>query len=188
MTFKTRLIRLIAPVLAVGGCVGMSVPSIAADNDYRACAGRLLSVGVSEQATSEACATALRPTDLSACVVFIDKRTDISATDALPGCRQARRPKELATCVVSVSKNTQETINPDALNYCGRSLLPERFAQCVIGLRSQIKIEPNQALNTCIDGSDRISGFVPTSTSPLQPPTIFNPNLESEPIPESPTN
>ncbi|MGH1396742.1 MAG: hypothetical protein ACRAVC_22315 [Trichormus sp.] len=159
MTFKNRLIRLIAPVLAVSGGVGISVPSMATNNDYQACAGRLLRLGLSEQAVSQACAQALRPRDLSACVVFIDKRTEISPSDALNACTKARQPKDLATCVVSVSKNTQESINPDVLNYCGRSLLPVRFAECVIGLRRQTQIQPNQALNTCINGSDRISGY-----------------------------
>ncbi|HIK05991.1 MAG TPA: hypothetical protein IGS40_14960 [Trichormus sp. M33_DOE_039] len=187
MDLKTRMIRLIAPVLAIGGSLVMSIPTMASTyNDYRACAGRLLGVGVSEQAASQACAGALRPTDLSACVVFIDQRTEINANDALTTCTRARRPKELATCVVSISKNTQEAINPDVLDYCGRSLLPVRFAECVVGLRSETKLEPNQVLNTCIDGSDRISSFTPTSTSPVQPPTQFNPTFETQPAPQSP--
>lgn len=187
MDFKARMIRLIAPVLAVGGSIVMSMPSMAGTyNDYRACAGRLLGIGVSEDAASQACAGALRPTDLSACVVFIDERTEISTNDALNTCTKARRPKELATCVVSVSKNTQEAINPDVLNYCGRSLLPVRFAECVIGLRSETKLDPNQVLNTCIDGSDRISSFAPASVSPIQPPAQFNPNFETQPTPQSP--
>ncbi|WP_427161929.1 hypothetical protein ACQFX9_10350 [Aliinostoc sp. HNIBRCY26] len=187
MDWKTRMIRMIAPVLAIGGSVVMSFPSMATTyNDYRACAGRLLGVGVSEQAASQACAEALRPTDLSACVVFIDQRTEIRANDALTTCTRARRPKELATCVVSVSKNTQEAINPDVLNYCGRSLLPVRFAECVVGLRAETKLAPSQALNTCINGSDRVTGFAPTSFSPVQPNTQSNSTFEGQPVPQSP--
>lgn len=189
MAFKTRVIRLIAPILAVGGCVAMSLPSLANNNynDYRACAGRLLSVGVSEQDASQGCAAAVRPTDLSACVVFINKRTKISPNDALASCSKARRPKELATCVVSISRNTEEAINPDVLNYCGRSLLPVRFAQCVVGLRSELKIAAQPALTTCIDGSDRISSFTaPTSSSTVTPSTKFDSTFESQPIPASP--
>ncbi|AFY50155.1 hypothetical protein Nos7524_4396 [Nostoc sp. PCC 7524] len=190
-TFKSHLMRLTAPILAVVGCVGISVPSMAADgsydNNYRACAGRLLGVGISEQAAARACARALRPTELASCVVFIDNRTEISATDALSVCEQARRPKELATCVVSISRNTQEAVNPAVLNYCSRSLLPERFAYCVVDLRSQINIAPIQALDICIDGSDRIGG-VPALTSPSQPPAGFSPTFETQPIPASPGN
>ncbi|WP_066380093.1 MULTISPECIES: hypothetical protein [unclassified Anabaena] len=189
--FKNSLMRLTAPILAVVGCVGISVPSMAVsgsyDNNYRACAGRLLGVGISGQAAAQACAAALRPTDLSSCVVFIKNRTEISATDALSVCGQARRPKELATCVVSVSRNTQQAVNPAVLNYCSRTLLPERFARCVVGLRSQIDIAPIQALDTCIDGSDRIGG-IPSLTPPNQPPTTFSPTFDSQPIPGSPGN
>ncbi|BAB74435.1 all2736 [Nostoc sp. PCC 7120 = FACHB-418] len=182
---------LTTPVLAIAGLLGISIPSVAVtasySNDYRACAGRLISVGVTAQAAAEGCATALRPTDLSACVVDISKNTQIPAVDALSGCRRARQPKDVATCVVALSKNTEGAVNPDVLNYCGRSLLPMRFAQCVVGLRSEISLAPNVALDTCIDGSDRISGFTPPSTLPNQQPgTQFNPTFETQPVPANP--
>lgn len=191
LALKTRLMRLTAPILAAAGLVGMSAPSAAVtasyNNDYRACAGRLVSVGVTAQAAAEGCATALRPRDLSACVLDISKNTQITAADALVGCRRARQPKELGTCVVAVSKNTEGAVNPDVLNYCGRSLLPVRFAQCVVGLRSEIELPPIQALDTCIDGSDRISGFVPPSNLLNQPGTQFSPTFETQPLPTNPS-
>ncbi|ABA23901.1 conserved hypothetical protein [Trichormus variabilis ATCC 29413] len=192
LALKTRLMGLTTPVLAIAGLLGMSIPSVAVtasySNDYRACTGRLISVGVTAQAAAEGCATALRPTDLSACVVDISKKTQIPAVDALSGCRRARQPKDVATCVVAVSKNTEGAVNPDVLNYCGRSLLPVRFAQCVVGLRSEIALAPNVALDTCIDGSDRISGFTPPSTLPNQQPgTQFNPTFETQPVPANPS-
>jgi hypothetical protein len=192
LTPKTRLIRLAAPVLAVAGLLGMSVPSAAVtttyDNDYRACAGRLLSVGLTPDAASQACATALRPRDLSLCVADINKRTQINALDALAVCRQARRPKELATCVVAISKDTQGADNIAVLNYCGRSLLPVRFAQCVVGLRKEIDLAPTQLLDTCIDGGDRISGLTPASTLPTQPSSEFSPTFETQPVPANPNS
>ncbi|MBD2343855.1 hypothetical protein [Anabaena subtropica] len=191
LALKTQLMRLTAPVLTVAGLLGMSVPSMAVtasySNDYRACAGRLISVGVTAQAASQACATALRPKDLSACVLDISRQTQIPGVDALSGCRRARQPQELATCVVAVSKNTEGAVNPEVLNYCGRSLLPVRFAQCVVGLRSEIDLVPIQALDTCIDGSDRISGFTPPSNLPNQPGTQFNPTFETQPVPANPS-
>lgn len=192
LALKTRLLGLIAPALAAAGLLGMSAPSVAVtasyNNDFRACAGRLVSVGVTPEAAAEGCATALRPRDLSACVVDISKNTQITADDALLGCRRSRQPRDLGSCVVAVSKNTEGTVNPDVLNYCGRSLLPVRFAQCVVGLRSEIKqLPPIQALDTCIDGSDRISGFVPPSRLLNQQGTQFNPTFETQPLPTNPS-
>lgn len=185
--FKTQIVRLSAPVLAIAGCLGMSVPSMAITtsygNDYRACVGRLKGTDIAEQAISQACATALRPTDLSSCVITIDKKTQITAVDALSGCERARRPKEYATCVVGISLNTQEAINPAVLNYCSRSLLPVRFAQCVVGISSQTSIAPTQLLDTCIDGSDIVGGVVPSSAPPIIQPSGSSPSVETQPIP-----
>jgi hypothetical protein len=191
LALKTRLMQLTAPALAVAGIIGMSAPSVAVtasyNNDYRVCAARLLSVGVSAQAAAEGCATALRPRDLSSCVLEVSRNTQITANDALSGCRRARQPRELASCVVAVSKNTEGAVNPDVLNYCGRSLFPVEFARCVVGLRSEVELAPIQALDTCIDGSDRISGYTPPSSLPNpQGGTQFNP-IETQPLPVNPS-
>ncbi len=157
------------------------------NNDYRVCAARLLGADVTAQAASQGCATALRPRDLASCVVDIRKNTKIAATDALASCEQARRPKDLASCVVGISRNTEEAINPAVLTYCGRSLLPVTFAQCVVGLRSEIdELTPAQALDTCIDASDRVSGISSSSTPPSRLPGGLNPILDSTPVPTQP--
>ncbi|MEH2306578.1 hypothetical protein [Nostoc sp.] len=179
---------LIVPVLAIAGWLTTILPNpaIAASysNDYSNCAGRLLKVGVMAEAASQACAAALRPTDLAACVVKIDKETQIAATDALSSCRKARRPEELATCVVGVSLSTKEEANPAVLNYCGRSLLPVRFGQCVVGLRSQIDVPPAQVLDTCISADDSVIG-----ASSSTPPTIVpaGSSIETVPFPTQQT-
>ncbi|MEA5506427.1 hypothetical protein VB735_25620 [Halotia wernerae UHCC 0503] len=188
-TFKNKAIRLTAPVLALAGWLLAIAPGMAAsyNNDYRACAGRVIGEGVTAQAASQACARALRPRDLASCVVYIKRNTEITAADTLSACNQARRPKDLASCVTGISKNTQGAVNPDVLNYCGRSLLPVRFAQCVVGLRSEIDLTPTQALNTCIDGSDRIGGLPPSSILlPTRRSTEFSPTFEANPIPGNP--
>ncbi|WP_016952729.1 hypothetical protein [Anabaena sp. PCC 7108] len=150
---------LTAPVLAIAGLLATIVPSLAVTdsyrNDYRVCAAQLLSVGVTPQAASQGCAKALRPKELSTCVAQIKKQTQINPADAFNSCSQARRPEDLAACVVGISKGTQEAVNPAALVYCGRSLLPVTFAQCVVGLRKEIDFTPIQALDTCIDGTDQ---------------------------------
>jgi hypothetical protein len=181
---------LIVPVLAIAGWLTTILPNpaIAAsyNNDYSACAGRLLSVGVTAEAASEGCAAALRPRDLAACVVKIDKQTQIAAIDALSSCGKARRPEELATCVVGVSLSTKEEANPAVLNYCGRSLLPVRFGQCVVGLRSKIDFPATQALDTCISADDSVVGASSLSTPPTLIPAGSSPSIETTPFPTQP--
>ncbi len=189
--FQTKAIRVTAPVLAIAGWLVTIAPAMTApvsyNNDYRACASRLLSVKVSPEAASEGCATALHPSELSACVLKISQQAKIGGLDALNGCKQARRPEELATCVVGLSQNTEEATKPAILTYCGRSLLPVRFADCVLGLRSEIKSTVTQALDTCIDGSDGMSSVTtPTSAPPTQNPIQFSPTYQTTPIPAQP--
>ncbi|MFM2062943.1 MAG: hypothetical protein RLZZ507_2613 [Cyanobacteriota bacterium] len=171
-----------APVLVIAGLLTNMLPSQAQtatnNNDYRVCAARLVSVGVTAQAAAEGCATALRPRELSSCVIKISKETQIATQDALKSCRQARNPNDIATCVVDVSKNTNNEINPDVLSYCGRSLLPVRFAQCVVGLRKEIDLAPIQAFDSCIDASDRTVGSEAGRTTP---------SFETVPIPSTPS-
>ncbi|WP_339383877.1 hypothetical protein [Fortiea sp. LEGE XX443] len=169
---NTQTIRWTTPVLAMAGLWVNILPSPALtlfsnDNDnYRVCAAQLLKAGVTAQAAAQGCATAIRPIDLAACVATIKQRTKIDPTDALASCTRARRPRELAGCVVGVSLNTKEEINPAVLNYCSRSLLPVTFAQCVVGLRKEISLTPMQALDTCIDASERANGITTSPTLP----------------------
>jgi hypothetical protein len=182
----------IAPLLAMAGILGMALPSNAISNpfrrnqnEYRVCAARLLSVGIPTEAASNACAAALRPKEVSSCVGEIQRRTQIPATDSLAFCGQARRPDDLATCVVAIGTTSQETVNRAILSYCNRSLLPVKFGQCVVGLRSEIDFSPTQAMESCISASDRISNVVPLSTPRV--PRIpssggFSPTFETTPI------
>lgn len=168
---SAKTVKVTAPVLAIAGWLATMVPTMAinasySNNDFRACAGQLLRFNINADTASQACAGALRPRDLSSCVVSISRQTKINAVDALNTCRQVRRPEELASCVVAISRiPTQEQPNVNILNYCSRSLLPMRFGQCVVGLRSEFKLALDQALNTCISGSDTVS----TSTSVFIP-------------------
>ncbi|BAY60697.1 hypothetical protein NIES22_07570 [Calothrix brevissima NIES-22] len=170
---SAKTVKVTAPVLAIAGWLATMVPTMAinasySNNDFRACAGQLSYVNINADAASQACAGALRPRELSSCVVSISRQTKINAVDALNTCRQVRRPEELASCVVGISRiPTQEQPNLNIVNYCGRSLLPIRFGQCVVGLRSELKLALDRALDTCISGSDTIS----TSTSVVIPQT-----------------
>lgn len=188
---KNKTIRFLIPALAVAGWMASPLPGMAItatySNDYRVCAGRLLSVGVTADAASVGCANALRPRELASCVARIQK-TEIAATDALASCKQARRPEELAGCVVGISANAKEAaVNPTALKYCSRSLLPVRFAQCVVGLRAETDSAPMQAMDNCIDASDRaVSGYLPSFIPATRSQQNIQPVFESSPIPSNP--
>jgi hypothetical protein len=179
------------PVFAVTGWFAMTSSGLAVTptygNDFRLCAGRLLSVGVAAQPASQACAEAVRPSDLAGCVTGIGRQTQIAASEALASCRQARRPEELGSCVVGISRYSREAVGPEVLNYCGRSLLPVRFAQCVVGLRAEVDFAPTQAMEACIDASDKVSGFLPSFIPSNRQPTDFRPTFESNPIPSRPS-
>jgi hypothetical protein len=155
------------PAMAIAGLFVNILPSQAvinfSRNDYRICAAQLLKAGVTAQAASQGCAKAIRPRELSSCVADITKRTEITPSDAFSSCRQARRPKDLATCVVDISINTQQAINQATLNHCERSLLPVKFAECVVGLRQEIDLDPMLSLNTCIDANDKSVTLEPGS-------------------------
>ncbi|AFZ00539.1 hypothetical protein [Calothrix sp. PCC 6303] len=163
----TSLATLTFPVLAEVDMVPTSYL-----NDYRVCAARLLKLGVRAEDTSKSCASVLRPREFSVCINQIQKKTQLKAEDTLIPCRQARRPEEFAACVVSISAKEQEAIAPTALSYCGRSLLPVRFAQCVVGVRSETDFASVQAMDTCIDASDKLGDLLPiTPPRVIAPPT-----------------
>lgn len=155
------------PAIAIAGLFVNILPSQAfinlSKNDYRICAAQLLKAGMTAQAASQGCAKAIRPRELSSCVADITRKTEITASDAFSSCRQARRPKDLATCVVDISRNTKQAVNLATLNHCGRSLLPVKFSECVVGLRQEINLDPMRSLNVCIDASDKSVTLEPGS-------------------------
>jgi hypothetical protein len=57
----------------------------------------------------------------------------------------------------------------------------------VVGLRAEIDIAPPQALETCIDASDRVSGFLPTFIPSTAQPTQSRPSFEATPLPSEAT-
>ncbi|MGD1871751.1 MAG: hypothetical protein ACFB02_01740 [Mastigocoleus sp.] len=184
-----KTIRSAAPVLAMTGILLTSLSDVShavlrrSVNEFRACAGRLVNVGITPEAASSSCANALRPNELSLCVTKIRKQTQIESVNALSACRKSRRPEDLATCAVGISKTTPADANVAILEYCGLSLLPVRFGKCVVGLKREIDLSPTQAMETCIDGSDRFTGVIP-SFSPvnLQPPGTFQITPQVPPV------
>ncbi|BAZ17689.1 hypothetical protein NIES4071_95690 [Calothrix sp. NIES-4071] len=200
---KGKYTTSVASVLAMTGlfssvlmpAMGQIEPSTAID--YRGCAASLLRLGITPEVASQSCAAVLRPRDFSNCVTRIQRQTQVAAADILPSCRLARRPNDLATCVVGISTSKRDSFDPSIFNYCSRSLLPVRFASCVVGIRREIDFSAVQAMETCIDASDRLGGllpsFVPTNRTPVNTPVPnqsqpnqFNRTFETTPVQPAP--
>jgi hypothetical protein len=188
--FATALKGICLPALTMLALFPASLPTQAvttSSKDYRLCAFQLLKAGIGEEDAAKACANALYPQHVSACVTQIERQTKLPAQDVLNTCGKARRPQELAQCVNGISQNlAEDDVKRAALDYCGRSLLPVRFASCVVGLRTEIKSEPVKTMDSCIDASDLVGNpepsFIPAGQEQQQK---FTPTFETQPAPEA---
>jgi hypothetical protein len=196
----------IAP-LVTAGLIALSLPAAPAQaglfgnsgNPYQTCAKDLLNAKIASEAAAEACAEALHPDDLAACVTRISgaKEVNVAAPDALTACKQVRRPIELASCVVDIRQTAKEAPAADVLGTCRRSLLPVRFASCVVGLHGNLKLSAQKSMDQCIDATDRpqdlessllpLDFAAPTFSTPptTNQPGGFTPN--TAPLPNIPT-
>lgn len=187
----------------------LRIRSIEPPDDYQVCAVRLLRAGISPNDLADACAGALRPDELSRCVLRIKLRTPINPQDALTACSQVRRPEDLSTCVLEINSRTKNPPADRVLDYCKSSLLPISFSECVVGLNRAIDISTARALDNCFDTTAELPRspyrtFLPLVLPPVptaNPPAILPPlsspsqtlplNTPSTPVnppPLSPTN
>ncbi|NJK69625.1 MAG: hypothetical protein HC789_07540 [Microcoleus sp. CSU_2_2] len=149
-------------------------------NHYRVCTKELIGSGVTPDAAAGACAGALHPRDISKCVVQINRKTKIAAADALSSCQRVRRPNELATCVVDINgkSRTQPAAPLLVLDQCRRSLLPQQFSECVVGLSRQLDFPTDRLMSTCLDSRDKVTlDGRPAPTPPAElitPPSRLN--------------
>ncbi len=179
---KGGLLGLSLVALTLGWIPVSPTPALARNNDYNRCAAELLDQQLPPETVALACSSALRPQELSQCVVDIDRRTDILAEDALTRCQQVRRPLELATCVVDISDGSTEGEAPLILDFCRRSLLPAEFSECVVGLQNQIELVTSQAMSVCINTRDRVVSPLPNFIPGREPPA---PTRTSPPLPST---
>ena len=141
------------------------------ERDYATCADNLLGKGISESTAASACARALYPLDLSSCVASIDGTGTLATTEVLSACQRVRRPLELAICYSEIEAGDDAAARSDVLDHCRRSLLPERFSSCVVGLRRETTLSTASAMTTCIDASDTMdAGDTPSSDLPTLTP------------------
>ncbi|EGJ33245.1 MULTISPECIES: hypothetical protein [Moorena] len=164
----TSLLKFCTTQLAIAGLVTLGIPNGAATagNQFSLCAKDLKAANITSEIASQACSEALQPEDLSLCVLKIKVLTSLAGQKALGACTRVRRPLELASCVVDID-NKIENINANSvLDHCRRSLLPEQFSECVIGLNSANVASPDKALNTCISVNQYPSQLSPTFAPP----------------------
>lgn len=134
----------------------------ATDLDYDACARELLGAGVDAEAAAIACAGAYRPTDVSSCVTGVLDAADVTPTAALTACSRDRRPDEVATCVADIHNALVVDDSQGVLDRCHRTILPKRYAACVIGIVSEVDYTTEDALATCIAAGYRPLNVTPT--------------------------
>ena len=156
-SYLKKTIRLTALASFPAFLFTIAVPPHSAEaSNFARCASSLLNSGISEDDAGAACADALEPTILSACVRRIQGQTQVTSQDALSACYRVRRPEELASCVVRIDTNlASEEMADLALDNCRRSLLPKRFADCVVGLNNTLtEVSDTEAIETCISAED----------------------------------
>ncbi|AFZ34598.1 hypothetical protein Sta7437_1018 [Stanieria cyanosphaera PCC 7437] len=129
--------------------ITLNFPATAAS--FGACASSLIDSGITGEQAATACADALEPKELSACVEKIKNNTAIAGEEALQACYRVRRPAELASCVTSINDQVGGEGKLMALNNCRSSLLPKRYADCVTGLTGSIpNLSGAKAMESCI--------------------------------------
>ncbi|MFH7242290.1 MAG: hypothetical protein ACHWZW_05500 [Spirulina sp.] len=134
---------------------------LAIDYNYGQCVADLLEVGLSAQAVGSACASALRPEQVGSCVFDVTAVTELSAEAALAACSRDRRPLEVASCVVDIHDFLDVSNSAAVLNHCHRSILPVRYADCVIDTALVAELATTESMALCI-----AAGYRPVDVAP----------------------
>jgi hypothetical protein len=175
-----------ASQLAIASLFTLVLPSRPAHalNEFQLCAAQLVRLaGVSPVDAARACSDALSPKELSRCVVTIHRITPTLTPDALTACQRVRRPADLSRCVFDIEDNTRNPQSPAVLENCRRSLLPRRYAECVVGVSRETDIDASGAMATCIKAEDRPRNPAPTFVPPPPPNPTLPPNVPKVNIP-----
>lgn len=166
-----KVLKLTIPLSAITSLLFLGTPSTPTwANSFNVCANRMLASGIDGDLAGIACADALYPRELSSCVQEITRETSLAPEATLQACYRVRRPQELATCVNRINAGVEftptepeeannvegdTTILTSVLNNCRNSLLPRRYARCVIGLSDGLyTVSPQEAMDNCLDARD----------------------------------
>lgn len=179
--------RTAMPLTAMGLLAFSTIPVRAATSvttaDYDVCAQTLIAGGISAEAAAAACAASLYPQDLVECVAEIDLATDLPTENALAACRRVRRPVEMSQCVNQIATaGLPDGSAQRVLDGCRRSLLPDRYSDCVVGLALSAELTLDSALSTCIAAGDRPQNVLPSFILGDPLPPIVAPSGQSAPV------
>ncbi len=182
----TGTIVLVGQTSAMAGWFDWLQPQLTSSNPYASCAKSLDQATIQKGIAATACAEVLHPDDMGLCVESVTAKK-VEANIALAACRSVRRPLELSTCLADIHKQDDKVGLTDVLEFCRRSLLPERYGHCVVGLKGKpLEQTSAAALPTCIDASDRPTDIelLRTFESIDKVPSIRNP-MDSPIVPPS---
>jgi hypothetical protein len=165
--FLASAIRRQCSVIPFAIAVGLAAPAVliaaprAIANEFATCTSTLLEVGLEATDAAAACGKALHPVDLSRCALTITGVASVDATQALVACQNDRRPQELATCVDTIHQGLEVANSTAVLNNCRRSVLPLRFADCVVGVATAADLTATASMAQC-----NAAGFRPQDVAP----------------------
>jgi hypothetical protein len=147
---------------------GLAMPMVlvsaprAIANDFESCTRSLIEADIVAVAAARACGQALHPATLSRCTLDIVGVTDVPAEQALAACQSDRRPAELATCVDDIHQSLEIANSTSVINNCRRSLLPLRFADCVVGVADAAALAVPESMAQCSAAGYRPEDVAPT--------------------------
>lgn len=159
--------RLSIPLAAIAfsGLAGLGFTAPAAQAaDFAGCAATLIGLGLSAPVAADACAQAQFPSELSNCTDRLSNSLKLSAADSLSTCRSVRKPLAVASCAerLQAAGGATPALIADG---CQLSLLPDRYADCVIGLGDQLTLTRDQLLRACANNGDVPRRIYPNFTT-----------------------
>ncbi|MEM9216338.1 MAG: hypothetical protein AAGD25_18570 [Cyanobacteria bacterium P01_F01_bin.150] len=133
------------------------------EKEFEACADILTDLEIDLTTIADVCGAAREPKALAKCIDNISSNTSLTNADALAGCARVRRPFEMAECVVSLDDEFNSTLSSQVLGYCGRSILPDSFENCVEGLYDPDTTDAMVVMDACVEVDyDAPVVFLPT--------------------------
>jgi len=130
-------------------------------NQYHTCARDLTAAGIAPEAARSTCAKALHPAEMAACVESVAEVTEAAPDQILSACSQDRRPQEMASCVSDIYTTLAGAEALPVIESCRRSILPQRYSACVLGLAEALDLSRDEALSSCLS-----AGYRPTDLDP----------------------
>lgn len=143
--------------------LGLSVPAAQASS-FADCAATLTGLGLSASVAATTCAQAQFPTDLSSCTDRLTNSLKLSAADSLAACRSVRKPLAVASCAERLQDAGGATPALIA-DGCRLSLLPDRYADCVLGLGDSLTLTRDELLRVCANNGDVPRRIYPNFTT-----------------------